>query len=33
MKTDSTFLELRREIWAILKQGAGVVRKQEKESA
>ena len=32
MKTDPTFLELRREIWAILKQGAGVVRKQEKES-
>ena len=33
MKTDPTFLELRREIWAILKQGAGLVGKPEKESA
>ena len=33
MKTNPAFLELRREIWAVLKQGAGGVKKLEKEAA
>ncbi len=33
MKTDPAFLELRRQIWAVLKQGAGGVKRLEKEPA
>jgi NitT/TauT family transport system ATP-binding protein len=33
MKTDPAFLELRRQIWAVLKQGVGMAKKLEKETA